>query len=67
MNPIAAGAVESLPIAVPTDFIVGSAGLGSVIAFVLGFVVRFRGSHAVDPLRYAGYGAGLVGAWATAT
>jgi hypothetical protein len=30
MNPIAAGAVESLPIAVPTDFIIGSAGLGSV-------------------------------------
>lgn len=63
-------AIERLPIAVPTDFIVGVAGLGSVIAFALGFALRLRGVRVrrkrIDPLLFAGWGAGMGGIVASA-
>lgn len=58
-------AIDRLPIDVPTDFIVGVAGLGSILAFTLGLALRVGGIRArrkrIDPLVFAGWGAGLWG------
>lgn len=63
-------AIDRLPIDVPTDFIVGVAGLGSVLAFGVGLALRLRGVRVrrkrIDPLAYAGWGAGLCGIGASA-
>lgn len=62
--------IDHLPIDVPTEFIVGVAGLGSILAFALGLALRVGGVRArrkrIDPLVFAGWGAGLWGICASA-
>ena len=61
--PIAA--IERLPIDIPTDFIVGTAGLGGVVAFAAGVALRIAraqlGELPIDPVHHAGWGAGMMG------
>jgi hypothetical protein len=54
-------AIDRLPIDVPTDFILGTAGLGSVLMFGVGLVTMLRAQRRVDPLPAAGWGAGVGG------
>jgi hypothetical protein len=62
--------IDSLPIELPTEFILGVAGLASILGFVLGGILRLGSpaSHGerIDPLRFSGYGAGTGGTVATA-
>jgi hypothetical protein len=66
---IAVAAIEQLPVRMPTEFIVGTAGMGSIILFAAGVALRITRfsvrERSVDPLVFAGYGAGIAGNAAT--
>jgi hypothetical protein len=62
--------IDSLPFSIPIDFIVGAAGLGTVLGFLSGLAINslpaLRWSRTIDPLRTAGYGGGTAAGLALA-
>jgi hypothetical protein len=60
----ASSTTPRLPVFIPVDLIGGSAVLGSVAGFMLAEVVSRLGWRQLDPLRWAGLGAGYIASFA---